>query len=181
VLFLCSCWADGYVDWFNWADKWCSCGGRCSVMFVGETEGVWQVTRKVIVQMYDKESVQPGPVGTVTLGVHTAHNFCPFLFHLSYFLLYRPWQVIIFALSSCQFLTFSCPSCNYIFWSLRVYSGFFFIIPYCSYLLFLHLRISEHFLWCVLYHILTLFALATEDGGSIFFVSGGTPLPDSSV
>jgi hypothetical protein len=57
-------------------------------MFVGETEGVWQVTRKVIVQMYDKESVHPGPVGTVTLGVHTAHNFCPFLFHLSYYTCY---------------------------------------------------------------------------------------------
>lgn len=151
-------------------------------MFVGETEVIWQVTREVMIQMYDEESIKPGPVGTVTLGIHTAHDFCPFLFHLSYFLLYRPWQVIIFPLSSCQFLTFPCPSSNYIFWSLRVYNGFFFSIPcYCSSLLFLHLRISEHFLWWVLYHILTLFALAIEDGGSIFFLSGGTFLPDSSV
>lgn len=59
-------------------------------MFVGETEVIWQVTRKVIIQMYGEESVQPGPVGTVTLGVHTAHDFRRFLFHLSYFLLYRP-------------------------------------------------------------------------------------------
>jgi hypothetical protein len=55
------------------------------------------------------------------------------------------------------------------------------MIPYYSYLLFLHLRISEDFLWCVLYHILTLFALATEGGGSIYFLNGGTSLPDSSV
>ena len=53
-------------------------------MFVGETEVIWQVTRKVIIQMYD-ESVQPGPLGTVTLGVHTAHDFRPFLFNLSSF------------------------------------------------------------------------------------------------
>jgi len=64
-------------------------------MFVGETEVMWQVTRRVITQMYDEESIQPGTVGTVTLGVHTAHDFHsppspPFFPHLSSFLLYRP-------------------------------------------------------------------------------------------
>jgi hypothetical protein len=59
-------------------------------MFVGETEVIWQVTRKVIIQMHGDESIQPGSVGTITLGVHTEHNVCCFLFHLSYFLLYRP-------------------------------------------------------------------------------------------
>ena len=45
-----------------------------------------------------------------------------------------------------NFSLFPCPSCNYIFLTLRVYIGFlFFSIPCYSCLLYLHLRISEHF------------------------------------